>query len=159
MRYVKTDDYDSFVCLAGACPDTCCAGWEIVIDEHSLEAYGQRSQKGDAFAKRLARSVDWEESVFRQTNRRCAFLEDNDLCALYTAMGPEALCDTCRNYPRPVSYTHLDVYKRQAHICDTAMVFIPCAKGISHNKKEFTTIESICDGAKVIYEYLKEEAR
>lgn len=99
MRYVKTDDYDSFVCLAGACPDTCCAGWEIVIDEHSLEAYGQRSQKGDAFAKRLARSVDWEESVFRQTNRRCAFLEDNDLCALYTAMGPEALCDTCRNYP------------------------------------------------------------
>ena len=100
MRYVKTDDYDSFVCLAGACPDTCCAGWEIVIDEHSLEAYGQRSQKGDAFAKRLARSVDWEESVFRQTNRRCAFLEDNDLCALYTAMGPEALCDTCRNYPR-----------------------------------------------------------
>lgn len=100
MRYVKTDDYDSFVCLAGACPDTCCAGWEIVIDEHSLEAYGQRSQKGDAFAKRLARSVDWEKSAFRQTNRRCAFLEDNDLCALYTAMGPEALCDTCRNYPR-----------------------------------------------------------
>lgn len=45
-----------------------------------------------------------------------------------------------------------------AHICDTAMVFIPCAKGISHNKKEFTTIESILDGAKVIYEYLKEEA-
>ncbi len=46
-----------------------------------------------------------------------------------------------------------------AHICDTAMVFIPCAKGISHNKKEFATIESICDGAKVIYEHLKEEAR
>lgn len=46
-----------------------------------------------------------------------------------------------------------------AHICDTAMVFIPCVKGISHNKKEFTTIESICDGAKVIYRHLKEEAR
>ena len=100
MRYVKTDDYDSFVCLAGACPDTCCAGWEIVIDEDSLETYGQRTKAGDVFAKRLARSVDWEESVFRQTNRRCAFLEDDDLCTLYTAMGPEALCDTCRNYPR-----------------------------------------------------------
>ena len=46
-----------------------------------------------------------------------------------------------------------------AHICDTAMIFIPCDKGISHNKKEFTTIESICDGAKVICQYLKEEAR
>jgi len=46
-----------------------------------------------------------------------------------------------------------------ANICDTAMVFIPCDKGISHSKKEFATIESICDGSKVIYEYLKEEAR
>ena len=45
-----------------------------------------------------------------------------------------------------------------AHICDTGMVFIPCAKGISHNKKEFATIESILDGAMVMYEHLKEEA-
>ena len=45
-----------------------------------------------------------------------------------------------------------------AHICDTAMVFIPCVKGISHNKKEFTTIESILDGAMVMYAHLKEEA-
>ena len=45
-----------------------------------------------------------------------------------------------------------------AHICDTGMVFIPCVKGISHNKKEFATIESILDGAMVMYEHLKEEA-
>lgn len=44
-----------------------------------------------------------------------------------------------------------------ANICDAAMVFIPCAKGISHNKKEFATIDSICDGARVIYEHFKEE--
>jgi len=45
-----------------------------------------------------------------------------------------------------------------AGICDTAMIFIPCDKGISHNKKEFTSIENICNGARVIYEYLKGEA-
>lgn len=43
-------------------------------------------------------------------------------------------------------------------ICPTAMVFIPCRKGISHNKKEFASIEAICSGAKVIYQYLREEA-
>lgn len=43
------------------------------------------------------------------------------------------------------------------NICDTAMVFIPCYKGISHNKNEFTKLDSILDGAKVIYEYLKGE--
>lgn len=45
-----------------------------------------------------------------------------------------------------------------AGLCRTAMVFIPCSRGISHNKQEFTSIESICDGALVIYEYLKGKA-
>lgn len=45
-----------------------------------------------------------------------------------------------------------------ANICETGMVFIPCLKGVSHNRAEFTTILSICDGARVIYEYLKGEA-
>jgi len=44
-----------------------------------------------------------------------------------------------------------------AGICETAMVFIPCRAGISHNKKEFATLESICDGARVVYEYLQKE--
>lgn len=43
-----------------------------------------------------------------------------------------------------------------APYCDTSMIFIPCEKGISHNKREFSTIESILDGAAVMYEYLKE---
>lgn len=42
-------------------------------------------------------------------------------------------------------------------ICDTALVFIPCYKGISHNKNEFASLESILNGARVIYEYLKGE--
>lgn len=42
-------------------------------------------------------------------------------------------------------------------LCDTAMVFIPCYRGISHNKSEFSSLLSIYDGARVIYEYLKGE--
>lgn len=45
-----------------------------------------------------------------------------------------------------------------AQICDTALLFIPCDKGVSHNKHEFATIESICDGAIVMFEYLKGES-
>lgn len=40
-------------------------------------------------------------------------------------------------------------------LCETGMVFIPCQKGISHNRAEFASLPSICDGARVIYEYLK----
>ncbi len=46
-----------------------------------------------------------------------------------------------------------------ANLCDTALLFIPCDKGVSHSKHEFATIESICDGAVVMYEYLKREAQ
>ena len=35
MRYVKPHFYDSFVCTAGDCPDTCCAGWEVDVDKKS----------------------------------------------------------------------------------------------------------------------------
>ena len=44
-----------------------------------------------------------------------------------------------------------------AGICDTGMVFIPCMKGVSHNRTEFASIFHICEGARVIYEYLKGE--
>ena len=31
---VRVPDYfDDFSCLAGACPHSCCIGWEVVIDE------------------------------------------------------------------------------------------------------------------------------
>lgn len=44
-----------------------------------------------------------------------------------------------------------------ADICETGLVFIPCIKGISHNKMEFTSIENICNGARVLYEHIRRE--
>ncbi len=63
----------------------------------SLERY--ENEQGE-FGKRLRNSIDWEEECFYQNNRRCAFLNDENLCDLYKALGPDALCDTCRMYPR-----------------------------------------------------------
>ena len=33
MRTRVPDYYGAFRCLAGACPHSCCAGWEVVIDQ------------------------------------------------------------------------------------------------------------------------------
>ncbi len=99
MRYCKPDYYEKFSCVAGECPDTCCAGWQIIIDEDSLEYYGEVQ---GAFGKRLRNSIDWQEGSFYQCNRRCAFLNEEDLCDIYTELGEDALCATCTNYPRHV---------------------------------------------------------
>ena len=99
MYYRKPQYYDNFTCIADRCPATCCAGWQIVIDEKSLEKYNH--VQGE-FGIRLQKSIDWEEGVFHQYNRRCAFLNKENLCDLYRELGAESLCDTCRLYPRHV---------------------------------------------------------
>ena len=90
MQYTVPHYYKKFTCLSGDCPDTCCAGWQIQIDPVSLKKY--RKTEGPLGA-RLHNEIDWEESCFRQYNGRCAFLNEENLCDLYTEGGGEkAFC-------------------------------------------------------------------
>lgn len=99
MYYRKPHYYDKFSCTAEQCPDTCCAGWQIVIDENSLEKYSNVS--GD-FGIRLLNSINWREEIFEQYEKRCSFLNAENLCDIYKELGADALCDTCRLYPRHI---------------------------------------------------------
>lgn len=93
--------YDEFSCIASRCKDSCCAGWEIDIDDESYEYY--RSVEGP-FGDRLRESMFVAEDGgcrFKLKGpKRCAMLNDNNLCDLYTALGEEALCEVCTEYPR-----------------------------------------------------------
>ncbi len=92
--------YKDFKCIAGACTDTCCAGWDVDVDEVSYKYY--KSVKGN-FGKRLKSvMVPSEEGgcTFTLNNGRCPFLNDENLCDLYIALGEENLCDTCAEFPR-----------------------------------------------------------
>ena len=91
--------YRRFRCIASECPDTCCAGWEIVIDDRTLNRY--RKIRGP-FGKRVRASIDWKKKIFRQKDRRCAFLNRDNLCDLCLEQGSESLCRTCRLYPRHI---------------------------------------------------------
>lgn len=99
MQITAPDFYKKFSCIAGECPATCCAGWQIVIDKKSLKRYSHH--KGP-FANRLKNDINWNEQVFRQYHHRCAFLNEENLCDIYAEAGPHMLCDTCRKYPRHI---------------------------------------------------------
>ena len=74
MIYTRPDYFNEFKCVADKCKDTCCAGWQIVIDKESIEKY--KDIKGDYIWKVMA-NVDWEERIFRQDEaKRCAFLNE-----------------------------------------------------------------------------------
>ncbi len=108
MRYIKTDDYDKFKCIADKCPDTCCAGWQIMIDEDTLERYEAvavdrtAAKEADSFDKRLMDSIDWQEGAFKQCHGRCAMLNEQNLCDLVIEKGEAWLCETCDRYPRHI---------------------------------------------------------
>ena len=99
MIYTFPHYYNHFKCTASGCPDTCCAGWGIMIDSASLKKY--RDMDGP-FGSRLHNSIHWKEGSFKQYHGRCAFLNEENLCDLYSEAGPEYLCRTCRAYPRHI---------------------------------------------------------
>ena len=98
MLYTRPDYYRNFTCTAEQCEDTCCAGWQIVIDSASMSRY--RKEKS-AYKKKLRRSINWFQKTFKQDKeKRCAFLTEENLCEMYLNLGGKSLCRTCRQYPR-----------------------------------------------------------
>jgi len=57
MLYVKPDYFEKFACIADRCEATCCAGWQIVIDEAARERY--KSEPGE-YGAVLRERIDWE---------------------------------------------------------------------------------------------------
>lgn len=134
MKYLKPHFYDKFICTAGDCPDTCCAGWQIMIDEESLERYGKEAGE---FGRHLRNSIDWEKECFYQNNRRCAFLNEENLCDLYKALGPDALCDTCKSYPRHTEeYEGLRELSLSLSCPEAAKIILSCKEPVRFLEEE-----------------------
>lgn len=91
MLEIYPDYYSEFKCIAGACNHTCCAGWEIDIDDESFERY-----KRDGIA---CISED-ETPHFVLNGDRCPYLNHDNLCELIIAHGEDYLCQICTDHPR-----------------------------------------------------------
>jgi lysine-N-methylase len=99
MEIVKPKYFNSFKCVAGRCPDTCCAGWDVEIDDASAEKY--KSETGclkQYFDKHL--TTDEDGYIFSLVDGRCPMLDENNLCRIQLENGETALCDTCQLFPR-----------------------------------------------------------
>ena len=100
MKTVYPDYYKCFKCAAGECIDTCCAGWEIVVDPDSAEKYNSVS---GSFGEKLRDMMTVDEdgdTIFQPQNGRCPFLNDHNLCDIYINCAEDYLCTTCNMFPR-----------------------------------------------------------
>ena len=134
MRYTVPHYYKQFQCTASECEDTCCAGWQIVIDDKTLKKY--KKMKGP-FGNRLHNSIDWKEKSFYQYGKRCAFLNEDNLCDIYTEAGPDMFCNTCRLYPR-----HIEEFEGEKEISlslsciEAAKIVLGCEEPVRFLTKE-----------------------
>ncbi|MDE6659779.1 MAG: flagellin lysine-N-methylase [Eubacterium sp.] len=101
MKLVTPSFYKNFACIAGACPDSCCQGWEVDADEESLAYYKTLS---GSLRERIDSVLDKDEfgnTIFRLADKkRCPFLNNENLCDMHIAIGGEHTPYTCRTFPR-----------------------------------------------------------
>ena len=99
MIDIDAEVYREFKCKADRCKHSCCRGWEIDIDEDTLEYYkGLDSELGNE----IRQNINWgEEPYFKlTTDERCPFLKESGLCKIIEELGEDGLCDICRLHPR-----------------------------------------------------------
>lgn len=100
MLIRKPDYYDRFQCAMGACHDTCCAAWDIVIDEEHAAFYHELSGE---LGERIRSSMREDEDgnlCFSVDGGHCPLLTASGLCSIQLELGEERVCDTCRSHPR-----------------------------------------------------------
>ncbi len=98
MKEVFPNYYEKFKCIAGRCKHSCCIGWEIDIDEDTMDLYN--SLDGE-FAERIRGSIEGDIPHFALTEgERCPFLNQSGLCDIICELGDGAICDICYLHPR-----------------------------------------------------------
>ncbi len=98
-KEIFPDYYSDFLCIGSECKHNCCIGWEIDIDEKTIELY--KITTGN-LGEKLKKSIDFENETpyFILKNERCPFLNKNNLCEIILEKGEDYLCDICRLHPR-----------------------------------------------------------
>ena len=99
MRIIKTPYFDHFRCIADLCPDSCCKEWDVAVDPVSAEQYRKLpGPLGDRLRQVLK---DEDGSTYMAIeDGRCPMWQQDGLCRIQAELGEEALCKTCREFPR-----------------------------------------------------------
>ena len=137
----------TFKCIGSACTDTCCAGWDINIDEDTYKKYtnctGELKELVQGKIRENKNSDDYLNKGFMilKEHNKCPFLNDNLLCDIHGGVGEENLCITCKRFPRVYNIID-DIYEKSGlascpEICTKAF--------LNKDKMEFIEIEESVD--------------
>ncbi|NFN94396.1 lysine-N-methylase [Clostridium botulinum] len=138
---------EKFKCIGCKCTDTCCAGWNINIDEDTYSKYINSKCELKELVQGKFSENNNEHDTFNhgfmilKEGDRCPFLNSNMLCDIHGNIGEENLCITCKRYPRVFNIVD-EVYEKSGlpsceEICFKAF--------LNKDKMEFIEVEEDLD--------------
>lgn len=96
MKVYFPSYYKDFKCIADRCRYSCCVGWEIDVDDGTVEAYeGLGGELGREIRSHISGGV-----IGMCSDGRCPFLDSRGLCRIISSLGEEYVSDICREHPR-----------------------------------------------------------
>ena len=141
MINIDAEIYSEFKCKADKCKNSCCKGWEIDIDEDTLEYYKSLDTK---LGNEIRQNIHWGEDIYFKltSDERCPFLKDNGLCRIIEELGEDGLCDICRLHPR---------FYESINDVSLAGVGLSCEKACELMFEKTSLDFIICDSGKRIH--------
>ena len=100
MELRKPAYYDTFRCIAGVCPDSCCKEWAVQVDGDSAARYRDLTGPLGEDLRRFLTEEDGVTVLQLTGDGRCPMWRADGLCRIQAQLGEEALCHTCREFPR-----------------------------------------------------------
>lgn len=94
MKISLTKAAQNFKCLQADCPDTCCKGWSMQLDDATFEKY-----KGSGLENAVDHDGDIRVMKRDKATDFCVKFE-NGICAIHRDKGESYLGDACNFYPR-----------------------------------------------------------
>ena len=99
MKISYPNYYHRFRCIASACPDSCCKEWAVDVDADAAQLYRQLPGPLGDRLRAVLKDEDGS-TVMTITDSRCPMWRQDGLCEIQAQLGHDALCRTCREFPR-----------------------------------------------------------
>lgn len=101
MKHDYPTYYREFHCIAADCPDSCCQGWDVVIDSETEGFYHSvQGELGKKLREAIYTDPDGDRVFHLAEEKKCPFWGADHLCDIYRELGEEHLCETCAQFPR-----------------------------------------------------------
>ena len=99
MLIRKPSYFDTFRCIASACPDSCCQEWDVLVDPDKAKFYRALPGELGDLLRQVLKEEDGDTYLTIE-DRRCPMWRADGLCRIQAELGEAALCKTCREFPR-----------------------------------------------------------